>query len=175
MSRSTIAAVLAYGLLACSGSSGESVATSDTSAIGGAALPPQSERIVAAGTPIRATIQESISSRSAAAGQRVKAIVSLNVIDAGGHIVIPGGSEIVLAIAKLERPKIAGAGDGMIALSVHSIVVGTTSYEPTASVSAVPHTLQSRDAATPNDRDLIVTPGTPITITITQPLKISAN
>jgi len=52
--------------------------------------------------------------------------------------------------------------------------VGGTTYEPNASVGAVPHTLKGRDAEFVN-RDVIVTPGTPITITLIQPLKISAN
>jgi type IV secretory pathway VirB10-like protein len=170
--------VVASALVACAGAgdktgasagaAGSSAATADSTARAASAA-----RTVAAGTAIEATIQDPVSSRTNTAGQQVKAIVSRNVLDAGGTVAIPGGASIVLAIAQLRQAKGASATDGSIALSVTSLVVRDTTYTPSARVGTVAHTL-APVAGTPGDRDVVVTPGTPITITLTQPLKISA-
>ena len=135
---------------------------------------------LAAGTIVEATIQDTVLSRSNATGEHVHAIVSRNVMD-GSRVVIPGGVTIVLTIAQLRPPGNSGDADGVIALDVTSLIVDGTSYQPSASVGAVPHTLKGRaitgheGAANVADRDVFVTPGTPITITLKQPLKISAS
>jgi hypothetical protein len=174
MAKLLLVGLFAFGVLACSRSDSADLASKgEVVASGGAIKPDSTPRTVAAGTIIKATIQQSISSGSNKTGEHVNAIVSLNVFGDGGQVVIPGGSAIVLTIARLEPAIGSGVADGAIALDVTSMTVGATTYAANARVEAVPHTLQGR-AAAPADRDVIVTPGTPITITLTQPLKFSA-
>jgi type IV secretory pathway VirB10-like protein len=168
--------ILACGLTACSGSADKN--GTNGGAAGRAALIADSTarvvsaaRTIAAGTAIEATIQDPVSSRTNSAGQQVKAIVSRNVLDAGGGIAIPGGASILLGIAVLRPAKGTSATDGSIALTMTSVVVRDTAYALSARVGSVPHTL-APIAGTTGDRDVVVTPGTPITITLTQPLKI---
>lgn len=186
----SVLAFFCCGVIACSGSDQDSSLRSDTAAIKQVELADTAAAIVAEGTVVQASIQEPVSSLGGKLGQRVKAVVTLNVADPRGRVMIPGGSEVVLLISELERPKAIGMGDGRIAFSVQSIVVGTTTYEPAAKVGAITHAVQPRitadvSARAPastgasatgmsSARDLVVTPGTPITITLTQPLKISA-
>jgi type IV secretory pathway VirB10-like protein len=163
-------------LAACSGNADKSGASGTAAGIpafaaDSAAKVVAAARTIAAGTAIEATIQEPVSSRTNTAGQQVKAIVSRNVLDAGGGIAIPGGASIVLGIAVLQPAKGASAMDGSISLTMTSVVVRDTTYALSARVGSVTHTL-APIAGTPGDRDVVVTPGTPITITLTQPLKI---
>lgn len=134
----------------------------------------QSAGTLATGTVVDATIQQAISSRTDRAGDRVRAIVSLNVVDAAGRVVIPGGSTVELTIARLRAA--TSAGDGEVALVVALIAAGNARYAPSANVGTVAHTLEPArtDAAHPTDRDVLVTPGTPIAIRLTQPLPITA-
>ena len=186
MQRKLLAGLLAFGFVACSGGGSKDAAGNDGSSNGGvgsgtaaapasgaAAISASTASTLAAGTTIEATIQDPISSRTNTTGEHVKAIVSRNVVDGGGRIVIPGGAAIVLTIAQLRSPNKSGTADGVVMLDVTSMSVGGMTYEPSASVGTVPHTLSA--GAMPADRDVIVTPGTPITIRLTQPLKISAN
>jgi hypothetical protein len=180
--KTLVAGLFAFGLLACSGSGSRDLASKSGVASDSAPIPVSTARTLAVGTTVQATIQQSVSSRSNTTGDHVNAIVRLNVMDDGGHVVIPGGSAIVLTIAQLAPAKNSGVADGVIALNVTAMTVGGAKYEPKASVGAVPHTLKGRGATQSvvgntagADRDVIVTPGTPITITLTQPLKIFAN
>lgn len=174
MPRTLFAGLLAFGLVACSGSESKDAAPNGGVASGTTAIPASTARTLAVGTIVEATIQEPISSSSNTTGEHVKAIVSRNVVDDSGRVVIPGGGAIVLTIAQLRPAKDSMAADGVIALDVTSMTVGDRTYEPSASVGLVTHTLRAR-AATRADRDVIVTPGTPITIRLTQPLTISAS
>lgn len=170
MKHNLISAVLASGLLAafaCSGPDASHTAGSSANApANGVGV-----HTLASGTVVQASIQEPISSVDNAAGQQVKAIVSRNVMD-GGSVVIPGGAPIALTINTLHRSTSNGTG-GLVALGVASITVGDTPYVPGASVGPVSHVLEPATSTT-GDRDVVVTPGTPITITLTQPLKIAA-
>jgi hypothetical protein len=174
MAKPQLVVLFAFVALACSGTGEADRAGKSEVAPGGASKSDSAPRTLAIGTTIKATIQQSISSSGNKAGEQVNAIVSLNVLDNGGQIVIPGGSTIVLTIARLQPAIGSSVADGVIELDAPTVTVGATTYKANASVQSVPHTLQGRTAA-PADRDVIVTPGTPITITLTQPLSISAN
>jgi hypothetical protein len=163
MHKILIAGFVLSGVLACSGSDSGDLAgkggkggASATSTLG----------LLAVGTTVQATIQDSISSRRSKTGAQVHAIVSRNVMDGTGRVVIPGGAAIVLTIATLGAAK-GPTDDGIITLDATSITSAGTTYTPSAGVGVVPHALLGRD--------VIVSPGTPITITLTQPLKIAAN
>lgn len=177
MARSFHAGLLACALLACDSRSSTFERNEATAAA--SAAPVSSTRTLQAGTIVQASIQDAVSSRTNAAGQRVTAIVSRNVMD-GATVLIPGGAAVVLTIVRLTPARRPTDADGVIALQVTSLTVGKTSYEPGATVGVVPHTLLGRAAggamtATQTDRDVIVTPGTPIIITLTQPLTIAAS
>ena len=129
---------------------------------------------IPAGTVMMASIQQSVSSDSSKAGGEVAAILSRNVVDSAGRTVIPGGSSIVLTIAQLGPAKTGGTTDGVIALELKAMTVGSKSYSPSGDVGAVPHKLGVNE--TPNhERSIIVSPGTPIAITLTRPLSIDSN
>ena len=178
--RRVVTAIFVLGVAACSSSGDTNRGARGTNdSARSAALTADSvsraaaaARTIAAGTAIEATIQEPVSSRSNRAGQAVKAIVSRNVLDAGGAVAIPGGAPIVLTIATLRAARGANAADGSIALTMTSVMVRDTSYAPTTHVSAVAHTL-APIAGAGGDRDVVVAPGTPITITLTQPFKMA--
>jgi hypothetical protein len=165
MHKILMAGLLVSGSLACS----DSRRASDTT--GGRAGAPVAGSL-AVGTTVQATIQDSISSRTSQLGSHVHAIVSRNVVDAAGRIVIAGGAPLELTIVKL-APATNAAADGILVLEVTSVNAGATTYTPAATVGAVTHALVGRGAAA-TLRDLIVSPGTPVTITLAQPLKISA-
>jgi hypothetical protein len=171
MQRILIAGVLVSGILACSDKNGRAVPEQGRVASAAVMLPAGTTSMLAAGTTFQATIQDNISSTTSAAGQRIKAIVSLNVVDAAGHIVIPGGSSVMLRIAQLRPARTTG--DGVITLAVESVTVGDSTYAPVASVGAVTHTMRA-GAGAGSDREVVATPGTPVTIQLTHPLKISA-
>ena len=177
MARSFHVVLLACAALACDSRS--SKLERDEASAGASAVPASASRTLQAGTIVQASIQDAVSSRTNAAGQRVAAIVSQNVMD-GATVLIPGGAAVVLTIVRLTPAYRLADADGVIALQVTSLTVGKTSYEPGATVGAVPHTLVGRApggaiTATQTDRDVIVTPGTPIIITLTQPLTIAAS
>src|SRR3954464_14964649 len=68
---------------------------------------PTPRRRLAAGTSITATIQQIVSSRTTGRGQLVTAIVTRNVSDDSGHVLIPGGATIKLAIAAVRSARSA--------------------------------------------------------------------
>lgn len=221
MSRTLIAGLLAFGLLGCSPAESKDLAgrsgTRNGAAVAAVAATPSSASL-ASGTAVAATIEDAISSRTNTVGQRVNAVVSGDVMDDAGRVVIPSGSPLVLTITKLGPAKNSGQADGAIVLDGTSVTVGGTTYDLAATVGAVPHTLKGRGitesavgnvavgtavgavlgqaigknqkstiiggaigavaggarAATVADRDVIVTPGAPITLTLTHSLKISA-
>ena len=177
MARSFPVVLLACTALACDSGSNRSERNEASAAV--AAVPAGASRTLQPGTIVKASIQDAVSSRTNTAGQHVTAIVSQNVMD-GATVLIPGGAAVVLTIVRLTPAHRLEDADGVIALQVRSLTVGKTSYEPGATVGLVPHTLLGRApggamTATQTDRDVIVTPGTPIIITLTQPLTIAAS
>ncbi|HEY5219477.1 MAG TPA: YMGG-like glycine zipper-containing protein [Gemmatimonadaceae bacterium] len=220
MSRSLVAGLLALSLVACHGAEGKDLPgdSGAATASSSSAAASSTSMTLGSGTSVAATIQDGISSRTNRVGQHVNAVTSSDVVDADGHTVIPGGSAIVLTITRLGPAKNSGQADGAIALEATSVTVNGTSYDLSASVGAVPHTLKGEGitksvvgnvavgtavgalvgqvigknqkstiiggavgavaggarAATIADRDVIVTPGAPITLTLTQSLTISA-
>ena len=170
MQKTIITTVLVVGLAACS-SGGDRRVAGEGAADSAASAAPASSTL-AVGTTLAATIQEPVSSGTNTTGQHVKAIVSRNVTDAGGRVLIPGGADVVLTIGQLHPATQSGAVDGVIVLTMTSVTVRDTVRAAAGSVGPVTHSVKAGTAAT---RDIVVAPGTPITITLTQPLKIAAN
>lgn len=145
MSRSLIAGLLAFGLLACANARGK-----DMSGTGGAAAAAVSahSRVLSDGAAVTVTIQDAISSRTNTVGQQVNGVVSRDVMDNAGLVVVPGGSPVVLTITKLGPALNSGQKDGAIVLRGTSVTVAGTTYDLNASVGAVPHTLEGRGITT---------------------------
>jgi hypothetical protein len=125
------------------------------------------------GTAIEATLQDSISSLRSRVGDRIRAVVSLNVSDGAGHVIIPGGSEISLTVATITPGSAASASAAAISLDVGAIAAPPHSYEAQGTIARVPFTLR-KPASGADARELTVNAGTPITIRLTAPLAIAA-
>lgn len=121
--------LLVLGLLACSPAAGNEKTPA--------------QRTLVAGTLIQATTQDSLSSRDHRAGETLTALVSGDVEDADGHVVIPAGSPVALRIVQLEPATTNGQRDGRIALEVIALTVGGQEY-PVSSRVEPPHLLQAR-------------------------------
>jgi hypothetical protein len=169
MQRTWIGAVLA--LSACTGQ-GDSREADSGAAQASAAAPAAAGLTVRAGTALAATIQRVVTSRTDTTGARVNAILSLNVLDESGAVAIPGGAEIILTIADLRAARDAAGAGGLLALTATSVTVGGATYRLSGHVGTVAHMLTA--GRTPSQFDLVVSPGTPVTITLDQPLTISA-
>jgi hypothetical protein len=161
---------VALALSACKGQGDGR--TADSGAARAAAVA-SAGQTVSAGTTLAATIQRVVTSSTDTAGAPVRAILSLHVLDAEGAVVIPGGSEVVLTITELRAARDAAGTGGALTFTATSVAVGDATYRLSGSVGAVAHTLAA--GRTSSQYDLVVTPGTPITITLHQPLTISAS
>ena len=147
MSRSIIAGLLSFGLLACAGAESKDLAGktgSATSSTGAATTTVATARTLPSGSAVAVTIQDPISSKTNTVGQHVNGVVSGDVTDAAGLVVIPSGSPVVLTISALGPALNSGQKDGAIALRATSVTVAGTTYDLGADVSAVPHTLEGR-------------------------------
>lgn len=161
--------IAASAMLAC-GERAPEIATDSVAAIAAATTPVA--RTLPAGTSIEATLQDSISSRHNRVGDRINALVSRNVLDAAGHVLIAGGSPVRLMIATLHRDTGAPAPTAALTLDVAGLIAADTPYTPSATAGRVAFTLVP--GATKRDRDLVVTAGTPVTIRLTHPLDVTA-
>lgn len=122
------------------------------------------ERTLVAGTLIQATTQDSLSSRHYTAGGNVTALVSGDVEDAHGQVVIPAGSRVALRIAQVETGNNKRQRRGRIALDVTSLTVRGQEYPVRMRVVS---TLTGWGS-----RDLVVPPGTVILFVLPQPLTV---
>jgi hypothetical protein len=96
------------------------------------------------GTEIKATSNDSLSSRHEMAGQTFTASVGGDIADAKGHVVIPAGSTIKFTIVTLEPAKNKSQADGKIELTASEVTINGKSYPISATVSSVEHTLKGR-------------------------------
>ena len=106
------------------------------------ALPPRppaapSSYTLRAGTEMALSADDSISTRSAHAGDAFTATVSENVRDASGHVVIPAGSAVSGTIVHAD-PAPNPRASGQLDLAVTSVMVRGRSY-------AVSGTVESKD------------------------------
>jgi hypothetical protein len=171
-----VTGLLVLGLLACSpAAANENAGTM--------------HRTLVAGTLIQATTQGVLSSRRNRAGETLTALVSGDVEDALGQVVIPAGSRVALRIARL---------DGTVALDVTSVTVRDQEY-PVSSRVEPPHLLQRHGTGivvgavlgritSPDSRgdeggvvrgtqwasrDVVVPPGTALLFVLPQPLTVA--
>jgi len=117
--------LLVLGLLACTPAAANENAST-------------TPRTLVAGTLIQATTQGALSSRRNRAGETLTALVSGDVEDARGQVVIPAGSRVALRIAQI---------DGTIELDVTSLTVRDREY-PVSSRVEPPQLLKGHGLAT---------------------------
>src|SRR6266568_5817263 len=98
---------------------------------------------LAAGTRVGLTASDSISTRSAKAGDAFTATVGQDVKDASGHVVIPAGSAVQGTIAAAEPAPNPNAS-GQLTLDVKSVSVRGTSYAVDATVESMDTVMKGR-------------------------------
>jgi len=148
MTRSFRTALLALGFAACSSGAAKDVANDGATGAGGSGRTTRTGRTLSNGTRVDATIQNALSSRTNKAGESVRAIVSADVKDARGGIVIPAGSAVKLTIAQLEPGSDQVRPEGRLSLVVSSVTVNGQEYSLAANLEPVPHHLQGRGVTT---------------------------
>jgi len=99
--------------------------------------------MLAAGTRVPATANDTISTRSAKAGDSFTATVSQDVKDATGRVVIPAGASVSGTITAAE-PAPNPNSTGKIELAVQSVSVRGVSYSVDASVVAMDTIMKGR-------------------------------
>ena len=107
------------------------------------AVPKPAPLMLAAGSRVPATASDSISTRSAKAGDSFTATVSQDVKDATGRVVIPAGSTVSGTITAAE-PAPNPNSSGKIELSVTSVTVRGVSYSVDGSVVAKDTVMKGR-------------------------------
>jgi len=107
------------------------------------APPKPAPLMLAAGTRVGLTANDSISTRSAHAGDPFTATVSHDVKDASGRVVIPAGSNVSGTVSAAE-PAPNPNSTGRIELSVTSVSVRGKSYPIDASVVSKDTVMQGR-------------------------------
>ncbi len=108
-----------------------------------AAPPKPAPLMLAAGTRVPATANDTISTRSAKAGDSFTATVSQDVKDATGRVVIPAGASVSGTITAAE-PAPNPNSTGKIELAVTSVTVRGVSYSVDASVVAKDTVMKGR-------------------------------
>src|SRR5437879_8858368 len=98
---------------------------------------------LAAGTRVGLTASDSISTRSAKAGDAFTATVGQDVKDASGHVVIPAGSRVEGTITAAD-PAPSPNSSGKIELAIKSVTVRGTSYPVEATVVSKDTVMQGR-------------------------------
>ncbi len=173
-------------------------------------------RTLAIGSRINGSWGRTITSSSNKEGETVTIIVTSDVKDGRGRVVIPSGATVDLLITDLEPATSRSDPDGKLALSVTSTTIRGETYALQGAVTSVPHTLKSHGIGTSEakkvgigtavgaavgqvigkdtkatviggaigavagaavaretkNRDLVVTVGAPVVITLTGPFTI---
>ncbi|HUR93019.1 MAG TPA: hypothetical protein VMY76_00450 [Gemmatimonadales bacterium] len=116
-----------------------------------AAAPPASRsapaadmHVLAAGTHLRALLEDSIHSLRNSAGQTVTALVSGDMRAPDGRTLVPSGSAVRLSITRLKPARTRSAADGELELRADSVIVSGRAYPLRAEVQPVPHELKGR-------------------------------
>jgi hypothetical protein len=170
-------AILVVGLAACTGSAAEGASAVATSGV------PHAGNTLQRYTRIHATIQDSVSSARNKPGDILHAIVSRNVSDSSGSVVIPSGSNITLAVAALESAAGQRLPEGRLALVVRSVSVNGREQALTGVLEPVAYHMAGREVDTKNTAaartdavisDVVVSAGTPIVFTLSNTLNVTA-
>ena len=99
---------------------------------------------LASGTMIRATMDDSISSRKNKAGQTVSATTVEDLKDASGRTVIPKGSKVTMTITAIKESENKSDKTGTLTLAVADISVNGKTYGLSAQIDSISRSLQGR-------------------------------
>ena len=99
---------------------------------------------LATGTPITATMSDSITSRKNKVGDVVRARVTSDLTDADGRVVIPAGSTIAIKITAIHESENKSDKTGTLDLAVQDVTVNGRTYAIDASVDEVARQLVGR-------------------------------
>lgn len=169
MTRSLLTLTLVLGMAACSGSSPDASPVRVAEA-----------GVADSGTQILASTQAALSSAADTAGTTLRAIVSQDVKDGLGGVVIPAGSDVLLSVAQLAPATPPARANGLLSLLVQSVTVNGRPERITAEMHQVPHHLEWRSppgttgSAEAAFRDVVVSIGTPIVFTLAKSMKVTA-
>jgi hypothetical protein len=137
MLKSLLFGGLALTLAACGGGASKDVGD-------GASSKTSDTRSLDSGTRVNAVLQTGLSSRTSMSGEMIKAIVSSDVADDRGTVVIPSGSVVTLTIDKIEPGNDQVRPDGRLWLVVSSVTLGGDTYALDATLDPVAHTMAGR-------------------------------
>lgn len=104
--------------------------------------------ILAPGTVIRASVNDSLNSRNDKPGRILLATINTDVKDPNGRTIIPAGSTINMTVSELAPAESKGSEDGTLVLTVSSITVDGRDYPVSAAVDSVEHHLEGRGVGT---------------------------
>ena len=99
---------------------------------------------LAAGTSITAVTDAEITSRKNKVGDEVTATVGADVKDAGGRVVIPAGSKVVLKVTAIKPSDSKSDTTGTLTLDAVGVEVGGNERPIVATISGVQTKLQGR-------------------------------
>lgn len=103
---------------------------------------PDAGGILAAGTVIHATLDDSIHSRHDVSGKEVQGRVMQNVTGLDGEVLVPAGSPVRFTVTQVKP----GRGDrtGVLEIRTDSITIEGRPLKLEATIQAVPHELRGR-------------------------------
>jgi len=143
MRRSLLVGAMVLGLAACGsgaakdappGGADESAGTARTAA----------RRSLDAGSRVSATLQTALHSRTNKAGETVRAVVSANVTDSRGRVVIPAGSNVLLSIVQLEPGSEQIRPEGRLVLAVKSVEIDGVTHPISGTLAPIAHHFEGR-------------------------------
>jgi hypothetical protein len=132
------------------------------------------------GTQVLATTQAILSSAADSTGSTLRAIVSQEVKDGLGGVVIPAGSDVLHSVEQLAPATPPARANGLLSLIVQSVTVNGRPEPVSADMHQVPHHLEwrtppgSTGSAEAGYRDVVVSIGTPIVFTLAKSMKVTA-
>jgi hypothetical protein len=109
-----------------------------------APAPAPAARVLPAGATFTATTDAEIRSHKNKVGDTVTATVANDVKDAAGHVVIPAGAKVTLAVTAIKESENKGDTTGTLTLKPTAISVNGSSQPLPASIASVRPTLQGR-------------------------------
>ena len=98
--------------------------------------------VLAAGSVIHATLQDSIHSRIDIGGKEVQGQVMENVTGSDGGVLIPAGSEVRFTVTQVKPGR--GGGKGVLEIRVDSITIQGRARKIDATIRGVPYELRGR-------------------------------
>ena len=148
MARLFLTGLLSLTFVACTGGAAKDASNPDGTTLSKTSRAGSTERSLASGSRVNATIQDALSSRTNKPGESLRAIVSGDVKNARGTVVIPAGSTATLTIEQLEPGSDQVRPEGRLALVVKSVTVNGQVYPVSANLEPVAHHFQGRGITT---------------------------